>query len=384
MKKIVMMMLLLVVLMTGAVAQDLPMAWRSRLRTIINENATYSWDDGDRYKGETGSVWQIHGIGVYSFANGAAYFGHFQNGVRSGIGIYMFPDGQIFAGNFSGKRNGYGYQFDKTGKLIYEGNYSNDQATGTFPSPNANSAIRFNVVNDNGDFYLMTTYNGVGHGMQAVLFRDGALMINQIENHEFRGHGIIINSDGTTRMRGNWNGANFTSASSGSISLSFPSSNQQITQNNQNTNVCRKCNNTREITCTICNGTKEIRCPSCQGNGRVYMMAISDFIPCAGCLNGRLPHLGCTPAGKQPCDACQEVYLHVPGGSSGGGNFTPSGGGSGLTNCGACSNRGWIECGGCSGTKIGRYNTACYSCRDSSGRSTGRQPCPSAVCTHRR
>ena len=132
----------------------------------------YFWPDGDCYEGEFKNS-EMSGYGVFTYNNGARYEGQFLNDVRHGKGVFTYKDcvyegdfiegewtgygvltfadgtkyeGDFVEGKFEGKgtfydegtlayqgefkndlRHGYGKEFDKDGKVVYDGKWENDE-----------------------------------------------------------------------------------------------------------------------------------------------------------------------------------------------------------------------------------------------------------------
>ena len=72
---------------------------------------------------------------VRDLPKGKHYAGHWANNQPNGRGLMRYRNGEKYIGEWiNGVREGMGQYYDKTGKLIYEGNYSNDKPTETFPN----------------------------------------------------------------------------------------------------------------------------------------------------------------------------------------------------------------------------------------------------------
>jgi len=117
---------------------------------LMDGIVSIKWSSGDSYNGDyKGGL--LAGKGTYKYASGHVYEGDFKNGSSEGKGIYKWPDGAVYEGDWvndkkEGKgiynwsngnvyegnwvndhRNGYGVQKDSSGKVIYDGEWKDDQ-----------------------------------------------------------------------------------------------------------------------------------------------------------------------------------------------------------------------------------------------------------------
>ena len=69
-----------------------------------------------------------NGKGIYYWQNGDTYEGNYKNGFRYGYGVYTFKSGETYKGNWADNlRQGTGSLFNKRNKLIFEGEWLNDE-----------------------------------------------------------------------------------------------------------------------------------------------------------------------------------------------------------------------------------------------------------------
>lgn len=112
---------------------------------LAHGNVVLQWSDGDSFVGEytdgerksgrmrysDGEIYEgefknglPEGKGTYRWPDGASYVGDFSKGNLEGKGIYRFSDGSNYEGDFlNNKRHGYGTLKDKTGQVVYQGEW---------------------------------------------------------------------------------------------------------------------------------------------------------------------------------------------------------------------------------------------------------------------
>jgi hypothetical protein len=84
------------------------------------------WSDGDSFDGAY-KRGRTQGKGIYSWANGNRYDGDWVEGKISGKGILTWKDGKSYEGEWlDGKRSGQGIMKDPQGKILFEGQWKND------------------------------------------------------------------------------------------------------------------------------------------------------------------------------------------------------------------------------------------------------------------
>jgi len=186
----------------------------------INSNSTYSWDNGDRYKGQKNSDGSRSGLGAYYWNSGTIYFGSFSNNLMDGYGICISLDGshtnncpnsRYYVGNWSnGQKSGKGTCYDETGKLIYYGDFSNDKPTDTYPSSGL-SSYKFEIIKSNGDdFYLGETKDGSPQGQGIYIWGNGGMWYGEWKDGKRAGYGIYIFLSGSITT-GYWTGDTYSS-----------------------------------------------------------------------------------------------------------------------------------------------------------------------------
>ena len=151
--------------------------WKNTI-AIVMHNATQNYVNG-KYKGEM-SNGNRNGLGVRFWTdNSTWYWGNWSNDQKTGSGLFIVekdgdrvpkcPKCKYYAGGWSfDQKNGKGKCYDKTGKMIYSGNFKNDQP----PTEADSQAIpddfeyKFECIEDEqGNTYLGETYRGAPHGL---------------------------------------------------------------------------------------------------------------------------------------------------------------------------------------------------------------------------
>lgn len=92
-----------------------------------NEIGFFEDKDGNTYVGQFKAD-EYEGQGVATFANGDQYNGSFDGGTMTGFGTMTYANGSKYVGEWSyNDKEGTGKEYDKTGKLIYSGDFYNNE-----------------------------------------------------------------------------------------------------------------------------------------------------------------------------------------------------------------------------------------------------------------
>ena len=87
---------------------------------------TYIFNNG-KYTGEWKNG-KLHGYGTFKWNNGDKYDGSWTDGKRNDSGTFIWADGSKFIGTWKDdKRNGAGVYFDKSGRMVKQGNWYNNE-----------------------------------------------------------------------------------------------------------------------------------------------------------------------------------------------------------------------------------------------------------------
>ena len=218
--------------------------------------------DNGAYKGQLSNGVRS-GLGVYQWSGGTWYWGRWRDGDKNGKGIYIVPEGYsvancpgcvYFVGNYySGKKSGKGTCYDKYGKLIYHGDFSDNRPTDVYPSQGY-AGYKFEcTVYSGGDMYIGETNNGTRHGYGIYLWTDGKAWYGPWKDGERAGYGIFLPYKGTSQV-GRWTDDTYTEAE----------------------RACTLCRGKGEQLCTVCAGTggywyygARVNCPTCMGRGKL-------------------------------------------------------------------------------------------------------------------
>ena len=228
-------------------------------------NGKYIWDDGKYYLGEfknnipngkgikyykNGKIQyegnfingKFEGNGKFIYDDGYYYIGQFKDGLRNGKGTIYYPNGNIeLEGNFinnkaegngkyiwedgeyyigqwrNGLSHGKGIEYYSNGKIKYEGEYLNDQREGNgkymtedfyfIGQYKKGKPIKGKLYSSNRKILL---YDGIfingepPNGIKIYKLNDGGYYVGQAKDNLFHGKGIMYNSDGTIKQKGNW------------------------------------------------------------------------------------------------------------------------------------------------------------------------------------
>jgi hypothetical protein len=181
---------------------------RVLIYSVMNSNPTLTFSNG-KYKGEEKGG-DTNGLGAYYWYSEDFYFGEWKGGKLTGYGIYMNLDGSIYVGKFSNsKRSGKGTDYEKTGKLLYHGEYKDNEPVETYPSTGNYSTYKFTIHNNGDDIYMGETKDNKRHGIGIYLWKDGDMWYGEWKEGIRDGYGIDIYNDGTLKT-GTWKDNKYT------------------------------------------------------------------------------------------------------------------------------------------------------------------------------
>lgn len=301
--------------------------WGTLMRKAT-EWVTQNLNNGT-YKGQV-SGGNRSGLGVYRWSDGTWCWGRWRNGAMDGKAIYIVPDGYevlncpdcvYYVGDYrSGKKSGTGTCYDKYGKLIYHGRFSDDRPAGAYPS-SGYIEYKFECIEySGGDMYIGETDNGVRHGYGIYLWSDGRAWYGPLENGERGGYGLFLPYKGNCET-GQWTGDTYTEV---------------------------------ERACAYCRGTGQNMCPVCSGRGG-YMF-YSTWMTCQSCMGrGKQMCMVCRGNGKTVTGSTADrvftkmdsPYASAETSSSNDKISKPI-----MISCSACLGTGKNFCYGCSGTGV--------------------------------
>ena len=185
--------------------------WYDMLKQAVSSNPTNTWEDGDKYKGQS----RTNGLGVYLWDNGDIYFGNSKENRRNGYGVYVVmsdiilncPDCKYYAGNWSnGIKSGEGFCYDASGNLLYFGEFKENKPQGGYPSTGTNfDPYKFAVKDYDNGKYIGQTKNGKKQGYGLYIFNNGDIWFGWWKDDTRDGAGITIFNSGTLQT-GNWKG----------------------------------------------------------------------------------------------------------------------------------------------------------------------------------
>lgn len=151
-----------------------------------------------------------NGYGVYSYADGSRYEGHFRSGQPHGKGTFFYPNGDKHTGEFAyGLAHGQGERLYTDGKRLdgqwLEGGYvqppSRHNTTGC---QNGNCINGFGTyIFKQGDHYEGSFTNGLPHGNGIVNYANGDRYEGSMINGSFGGYGTYYESNGAI-YQGHW------------------------------------------------------------------------------------------------------------------------------------------------------------------------------------
>ena len=198
--------------------------WKGALNSVMY-NVTSGYENG-KYKGEIFQKKEsdgyrvlkftyMNGTGIYQYTEKDCYLGEFDMGDNCGKGIfligrhgdYQLPncrDCRYFSGNWSADmKNGQGRCYDKTGKLVYQGNFTNDKPTEKYSQCHDNTCKFEYIEYSNTDKYLGETKNGKRSGLGILIFENGDAWYGEWKDDKRDGKGIILLYNGTI-YSGKW------------------------------------------------------------------------------------------------------------------------------------------------------------------------------------
>ena len=161
-----------------------------------------------RFKGE-----KQGGLGAFHWwRSGDIFFGRTKTytcPTPSGHGIYIAgidknisscPDAKYFVGRYvspDGKISGKCY--DASGKLIFMGDFRNNNPIGKYPSHNLDEKMKFEIITQDNSKYIGETYGGVKHGY-GIVIKNGDIWYGEWRNGERTSNGIWIYDYGSIKL----------------------------------------------------------------------------------------------------------------------------------------------------------------------------------------
>ena len=260
--------------------------WKSALSTV-KKYANKEYDGGDKYKGQLNNG-SREGAGLYSWANGAYYFGNWSNGDMTGYGIYLVSEGftlkncencVAYVGNYKAdKKSGKGTCYDKAGKLIYYGDFTDDKPTGTYPSTSNLSSYTFKTISyDGGDKYIGELKDGMRHGAGIYVWSGGDVWYGSWENGSRSGSGIYLgyNASWKTQKCDGDDCTQHASSEDDGICRN-PDHNHEHSNSSSNNNSYSN-SNIISVPCGGCGGTGRSQCYMCSGTGKQLTTVLGGY-----------------------------------------------------------------------------------------------------------
>lgn len=187
--------------------------WLPLMQKAMKEEVIL-YADRSRYKGQLSGE-KPSGLGAYQSQDGSWYWGRWKDGVWEGKGIYIAPEDSMlldcegcayYVGEWSSDRpSGMGTCYDKSGKLIYYGGFSDGNPTEAYPSTGY-SGYTFECVEcGGGNMYLGEKKDGVRNGYGIFLMSDGGAWYGAWKDGKREGYGILLPYQGRAQA-GRWTG----------------------------------------------------------------------------------------------------------------------------------------------------------------------------------
>jgi len=190
------------------------------IQSAMNSNPTANLGNG-KYKGQM-SDGNRNGLGAYYWNDDKSfYFGGFIRGNQNGSSIEIAgnldnsevnncPNCKFYVGSWSnGLKSGKGTCYDKTGKLIYYGDFKDDKPIETYPTTGSYTSYKFQIISyGNQGVYAGETKDGKKYGQGIFLWLDkwsGDMWYGRWADDLRDGYGIYIRKDGTM-FTGTWKG----------------------------------------------------------------------------------------------------------------------------------------------------------------------------------
>lgn len=195
---------------SGGGAKDIRKEYKPLLSKIRN-NANINYDGGGKYKGMLQNG-EPNGLGIYSWPNGDYYFGGWSDSKKDGGTMYLSGEESehlycsgcvVWVGDYSNdKKSGKGTCYNKSGDLIYYGDFSNGKPTETYPSTGGFSNYKFQALDmEDGDYYIGETKDGKREGWGAFVWPSGTVWFGKWKGGGRGGKGLYTKSDGSWELQ---------------------------------------------------------------------------------------------------------------------------------------------------------------------------------------
>ena len=137
---------------------------REKIQQLVNDIEPYMKRVIVGYTGERNVEGQMHGRGVYRYANGDMYEGDWNDDYRHGRGVYRYADGAVYEGDWKdNKKHGQGVYRFASGD-VYEGDLEGDKLHGQ-------GVYRYS----DGAVYEGDHKDGMSHGRGVYRYADGSI-----------------------------------------------------------------------------------------------------------------------------------------------------------------------------------------------------------------
>ena len=159
----------------------------------MHGRGVYRYANGDVYEGDYYEAGNMHGRGVYRYANGDVYEGNYKDGNMHGRGVYRYVDGDVYEGDYeAGNMHGRGV-FRYANGDVYEGDYKDGKQHGRGVYRYVDGAVY------EGDYE-----DGNMHGRGVFQYANDAAYEGDFKDGKQHGRGVYRYADGSIGHDGLW------------------------------------------------------------------------------------------------------------------------------------------------------------------------------------
>ena len=175
---------------------------REKIRQLVTDIEPYMKRVVEAYDGERNAAGQMHGRGVYWYADGKVYEGDWKDDKRHGRGVCRYASGNLYDGDYKDDKRHGGGMYRYASGAVYEGDWTDDKRHGRGVFRYIDSSVYEGDYKDdnrhgqgvyryaNGDVYEGDFKDGKIHGRGVNRYASGDVYEGDYKDGQMHGQGI--------------------------------------------------------------------------------------------------------------------------------------------------------------------------------------------------